>query len=194
MKLRGSFNLIIMTAINTMNKFKYGGVGLLVIVFLLFFVSALAVPLWGNILLGFGALTQSSLDNNTFLELIFGADYIRGFVYKLLLYEIMNITEFFTDKSQFYAYQQISKTIYYLFCFLISFGFIKISLKDRTTSEVIKTWLGFWIIMFLSGYRHFMEAEELAVVFTLGHFLFIYSSDRRLNYTSGIFLFFSFWV
>jgi len=191
MKVMGLFNSIRMSGINTIGKYKYSQVLVLAILFLIFFILVIAVPLWGNVLLGFGALAQSSV-NNGFPELIFEADYIRGFVYKLLLYGIMNITEIFIEKSQFYNYQQVSKVIYYLFCFLISFSFIKVTLKDRTLGEVVKVWFVFWIILFLSGYRQFMEAEELAVVFTLGHFLFIYSSDRRLNYISGVFVFFLF--
>lgn len=188
MKLIRSLCSIGMSSLNTMNKYKSGQVWILAIVFVFFFALNLIVPLWGNILLGFGALTQSSIDNS-FPELIFEADYIRGFVYKLLLYGIMNVTEVFVEKSQFYNYQLLSKTVYYTFCFLISFWFLKVSLKNRTITEIVKIWLSFWIILFLSGYRQFMEAEELAVIFALGHFLFIYSHDKRLNYASGVFVF-----
>lgn len=167
---------------------KIASNSVLIIALLLLLLLSLNTPLWGNILLGFGALFQAGIEN-TFPKLIFEADYIRGFVYKYLLYTIMNITDLFTDRTNFYLFQQISKTIYYLFCMAGTFFIIKTALKNFNTPKIIKYWALFWIMLLLSGYRQFMEAEELAIIFTFCHFLFIKSNNRILNNLSGFFIF-----
>ena len=161
---------------------------LLGISFVYLFYLNIITPLWGNELLAIGSLMQAEY-LATFPKTIIEALCLRGYTYKILLYGFMNITDVFVDRSDFYTYQQVVKIIYYLFCFLITFVFIRVSISEKSTKQIITTFLTLWVIMFLSNYRQFMEAEELAVVFAVGHFLFIISNKPRLNYLSGIFLF-----
>lgn len=161
---------------------------ILSILTLFLFALALNVPLWANMLLGFGSLVQADYISD-FPQNLSETEYLRGYVYKLLLYGILKITDLLVSWYNYYDYQQVAKLLYYLFCFCLTFLFFKWNLPEKSVKERLKFWLIFWILMFTGNYRQFMESEELAVIFALGHFLSIYSSSRRSNYFSGIFIF-----
>ena len=165
----------------TTNPIILGGV------FAILFAFCLNVPLWGNMLLAFGSLAQTDYIAG-FPANIMETEYLRGYFYKLLMYGVMKTTDLFISWDHYYSYQQLAKFFYYIFCFGLSFFFLKISLKNSNLKQVFTLWLGFWIIMLLSNYRQFLEAEEFAVILALGHFLFIYSTNKRLNQLSGIFV------
>jgi hypothetical protein len=145
-------------------------------------------PLWGNVLLGFGALLQSSYRLDFPADIV-AADYIRGPVYKLLLYVIMNVSAVFVEMKNYFAFQLVAKIIYYASAFCFTFGALKLAFREHSYKELLPAQSLLWLILMLSGYRQFMESEELAVIFVIGHFLFIYSENKKANYLSGIFIF-----
>ncbi|MCB9252303.1 MAG: hypothetical protein H6605_07525 [Flavobacteriales bacterium] len=157
-------------------------------IFLLLFLLCIRVPLWGNILLGFGSLFHAE-NYASFPYSITDTEYLRGYVYKIILFILMKITNVFSKMDSYYEYQVIAKTLYYLLCIGLSYIFISIGLKSRPSKERFALLISFWILMFTGNYRQFMEAEELAVIFSLGHFLFIFSDSKKANYWSGVFVF-----
>jgi hypothetical protein len=170
------------------NSFLNPNLALLLVIALFLFALALNVPLWGNMLLGFGSLVQADYISD-FPQNLSETEYLRGYVYKLLLFVILKITDLFVNWYDYYDYQQIAKLLYYLFCFSLTYLFFKWNLPEKSVRERLKYWLIFWILMFMGNYRQFVESEELAIIFALGHFLSIYSSSKRSNYFSGIFVF-----
>jgi len=156
--------------------------------FILFFLFCLNVPLWTNMLLGLGSLVQADYITD-FPQNLSETEYLRGYVYKLLLFGILKISDLLVNWYDYYDFQQVAKFLYYLFCFSLTYLFFKWNLPEKSIKERLKYWLIFWILMFTGNYRQFMESEELAIIFALGHFLSIYSSSKRSNYFSGIFVF-----
>lgn len=158
--------------------------GMLVVLFYFNFCT----PLWGNILLGYGALVQSEYYFD-FPSSIYEADYIRGLVYKFLLFAIMKVTAIFVDMKSYYAFQLVTKLIYYALCFSFTYSALNIAFPQKSIKQLFSIQALIWVVLLLSGYRQFMESEELAVVFTIGHFLFIYADDKKANYLSGLYPF-----
>lgn len=155
---------------------------------LVMFALVLNVPLWGNMLLGIGSLVQADYISD-FPQNLSETEYLRGYIYKLILFGVLKLTDLFVQWHDYYDFQLVAKFIYYTFCFILTFLFFKWNLIEKSIKEIITYWLLFWILMFTGNYRQFMESEELAIIFTLGHFLSIYSSSKRSNYLSGIFVF-----
>lgn len=152
------------------------------------FLLALNVPLWGNMLLGLGSLVQADYIAD-FPENLSKTEYLRGYVYKFILYGILKTTDMLVAWHEYYSYQQMAKLLYYVLCFGLSFVFIRFTLTHKTQSDHLRLWASFWLLLFLGNYRQFMESEELAIVFALGHFLCIYSTSRKAHYFSGVFVF-----
>jgi hypothetical protein len=170
------------------NNLANPNLAFLSIIALLFFALALNVPLWGNMLLGLGSLVQADYISD-FPQNLSETEYLRGYVYKFILFGILKTTDLFIKWYDYSDFQFVAKLLYYLFCFILTFLFFKWTLIEKSLRDRLKYWLIFWILMFTGNYRQFMEAEELAIIFSLGHFLSIYSNSKRANYFSGIFVF-----
>lgn len=161
---------------------------LLVPIFSLLLCYNLFIPLWGNILLAFGAFNQAEY-HWTFPESIFYSDYLRGGFYKFVMYFIYKLVSLFVNKEQYYVFQFATKLIYYSVCITFTYFSFKIGKpKEPTKKRLLFT--GFiWCIILSAGYRQFMESEELAAILVIGHTLFILSPYKWANALSGVFLF-----
>jgi hypothetical protein len=161
---------------------------LLYFMLVVLFYFNFTTPLWGNILLGYGAFFQSEFYFD-FPTSLYEADYIRGLVYKFLLFVIMKVTSIFVEMKNYYTFQLITKFIYYLLCFSFTYFALRLAFPRKSITQLLSKQALIWVVLLLSGYRQFMESEELAIIFTIGHFLFIYADDEKANYASGFFPF-----
>jgi hypothetical protein len=99
------------------------------------------------------------------------------------------LSSVFVDMKSYYSFQLLTKLLYYGFCFSLTYGSLKLAFPNKSLKELLPKQLLIWVILLLSGYRQFMESEELAVIFVICHFLFIYSDNKKANSLSGLFIF-----
>ncbi|MFN9110925.1 MAG: hypothetical protein ACK5XN_12745, partial [Bacteroidota bacterium] len=157
---------------------------LFVLLGLLFF--NLNTPLWGNMLLAYGSFFHAG-SYVEFPEVVWQADYIRGPIYKLLMYGMMKWSLLYTGMSNYGLFQFITKISYYVMMLSATWIFSYKALHFNK-NQITVLWASTWIILQLTGYRTFMESEELAVIFALMHVVFLISKKPIFNYLSGLFL------
>jgi hypothetical protein len=189
-------DMIYLQIVKGKNKMKQGPINsyvfaILVIVLGLLWYFNLTTPLWGNMLLAFGAFNQAEY-HWAFPDTIFYADYIRGGFYKFLLYFIYKFVGLFTTIENYSLFQYLTKIIYYIITVLFTYFSLFIGKPNQSNKDRLLTLMFFWVIVLIGGYRQFMESEELAAILVFCHVMFIISPKKWANYLSGVFVYFLF--
>jgi len=164
---------------------------LLIIAVAFLFYQVITTHLNGNLQLLFGEIFQVDYLSGDFFSKLYHS-YGRGIGYRFVLYALYSVnTAFLGDWDYNYSYVFV-KLVYYIFFFSLSYFFFFIN-KAKLKSYGIKINTAFLIFMFvslLSTHRQTLEASEVAYFLSIGMVSFAVSSNKYLNYLSGLFAFF----
>ena len=163
--------------------------GTIIILILCLFYNSLLVHLNGNILACFGGIFQTDFLSN-FPDDVYNSWNLRGIGYKIILYFFYKLYNFLFTEWDYTLFEKFTKFTYYVILFFLSYFFL-VGLKPffkKYNFNFIRVFLCAILLFLLATHRQSMEAEEIAVIITLGMFSFSISDNKNLNMLSGLFI------
>ena len=161
---------------------------LIIISFIILLAANIFTPFTGDVLVSFGAAIQADHLGEFPLN-VYKSWNLRGIGYKYIIYGLHKINDIFQIQN-YRILQPLIKFIYYLLFYAITYlSLLQIKGKIRDYGiNFSKLFFTFIIAILASSHWMHLQAEEIAVFFSISHFCFSLSNKKIINYSSGIFI------
>ena len=138
----------------------------------------------GNILACFGGIFQTDF-LSSFPDDVYNSWNLRGIGYKTILYFFYKLYNFLFTEWDYTLFEKFTKFTYYVILFFLSYFFL-VGLKPffkKYNFNFIRVFLCAILLFLLATHRQSMEAEEIAVIITLGMFSFSISDILAFKFS-----------
>ncbi len=152
--------------------------------------TKLKTPPTGDILVSFGSAFNADQLTTGFPLNVYQSWNLRGIGYKYLIYSLYHLSSLFVDITDTRKFEIAALALYYIFFFVLAGVFLHILNPEfqKLKLSLPAIWTVFFIAIMSSSQFLGLQAEEIAILLTLGMIAFMVSNHRVLNHLSGIFL------